>query len=209
MNSIITIGREFGSGGKEIGEKLANYFGIAFYDKEIISLASKQSGISEEMFYQNDEVQTGSFIYALLMGTYSIGETGLISPDLPLNQKIFLAQFDAIKTAAKNGPCVIVGRCADYVLRGNPNVLNFFITADMKSKIERVSKHYKNPDKDVEEYIKKMDKKRYGYYKNYTDRKWGIASNYDMCVNSGKIGIENSVNLIRDFIEYKEKLLNE
>jgi len=204
MKSIITIGREFGSGGKEIGKMLADHFKIPFYDKEIIAIASKQSGIAEEFFYQNDEVQTGSFIYALLMGTFSIGEGGMINPDMPLNQKVFLAQFDVIKKAAKEGSCVIMGRCADYVLRDMDNILSFFISADMDSKIKRMSEYHKDKEKNIVDYIKKMDKKRAEYYKFYAGNQWGIANNYDLCINSSKIGIKNSFNVIKNYIEYKE-----
>jgi len=205
MNSIITIGREYGSGGKEIGEKLAKEFDIPFYDKELISIASKQSGICEDLFYQNDEVQSGSFIYSLLMGTYSIGEGGMIHPEMPFNEKVFLAQFDVIKDLAKKGPCVIVGRCADYVLKDEKNVMNFFITADLESRIERVSKSQDNKQKKIEETIKKFDKKRATYYKYYASKKWGLASNYDLCINSSTLGIDNSVQIIKNFVEYKEK----
>lgn len=117
MRSIITISREFGSGGREIGKKLADDLGIPFYDKELLEMASKESGICQELFVKNDESYTNSFLFSLVMGNYPVSADGRINPDMPLNHKIFLAQFETIKNIAKKGPCVIVGRCADYVLK--------------------------------------------------------------------------------------------
>lgn len=204
MKNIITIGREFGSGGREIGEKLSQRLGIPFYDKKLISVASKLSGMSENVFYQNDESQSGSFIYSLLMGTYSVGEGGLIYPEMPISHKVFLAQFDAIKTIAEEGPCVIVGRCADYVLKEYDNVLKIFITASLKSRKERAISSYGISTEKADDYVKKMDKKRGGYYKFYTGAKWGEAANFDLCINSSTLGIDNTVELLLDYVKYRQ-----
>lgn len=204
MKSIITIGREFGSGGREIGKKLADQLNVPFYDKELLSVASKESGICEELFVDNDERQSSSIIYSLVMGTYPIGDGGKIYPDMPLNHKIFLAQFDAIKSIAAAGPCVIVGRCADYVLKENKNLVNVFISGDMNKKVERAKTLYSIPSNKIEEFIKKTDKKRASYYNYYSDKKWGVVSNYDLCLNSSKIGIDNTVLLIKAYIDIKE-----
>lgn len=143
MNNIITIGRQYGSGGREIGRKVAEALDIPFYDKELIAYAAKQSGINEDLFYQNDETQPGSFIYSLVMGTYPLVEGNTIYPNLPMNHKVFLAQFEAIKEIAKKGPCVIVGRCADYVLQEHKNVINIFISADIEFRKKRIARNRK------------------------------------------------------------------
>ncbi len=202
MNKIITIGRQYGSGGREIGEKLSQKLGIPFYDKEILTAASRESGISEELFYQNDENNQGSLLYSLLMGNYSMGEGGKVYPDLPLNHKIFLAQFDAIKDIAQKGPCVIVGRCADYVLADRKDLVSVFICADMGFKIGRLKEY--NPDiseKKLEERIRKSDKKRSSYYTYFTDKKWGFAANYDLCIKSSFTGTDAAADIIADYLQ--------
>jgi len=200
---IITIGREYGSGGKEIGLNLANKLGIKCYDKELLTVASKESGINEDLFYANDEKQQGSFIYSLMMGTYALGEGGKIYPDLPLSHKIYLAQFDAIKKVASEGPCVIVGRCADYVLREKENVINIFITADKEFKVKRLSQRLSVGEAKAEDVMNKTDKKRANYYNFNTESRWGKASNYDLCINSSKVGLDKTVTLIENYIELK------
>ena len=127
MNTIITIGRQYGSGGREIGQKLAEYYGIPFYDKELLKVAAKESGICEEMFENYDEKPTTSFLYSLVMDPYALGYNAT-SFDMPLNQKVFLAAFDTIKKIADKGPCVIVGRCADYALKDYENKLNRWLS---------------------------------------------------------------------------------
>ena len=205
MDYIITIGREYGSGGNEIGELLAKKLGISFYNKELIAVAASQSGISEDLFYQNDESQPGSFIYSLVMGTYPIIDGNTIYSDLPMNHKIFLAQFDAIKSIAKKGPCVIVGRCADYVLQDYPKLIKVFITADLDFRAKRAIERDNIPPKKAEDYVKKLDKKRASHYRYYTEKKWGSANNYDICINSNKLGIDGTVNLLLNYIENKQK----
>ena len=196
MNSIITIGREYGSGGREIGRKLAEKLDIPFYDKELIAIAAEQSGICEELFYQNDETQPGSFIYSLVMGTYPLMEGNTVYPNLPMNHKIFLAQFDAIKAIAKKGPCVIVGRCADYVLSDNPHVKNIFITADIDFRVERAIANDGIEKRKASDTIKKIDRKRASHYKYYTNLRWGDVDNYDLCIKSSTFGIDKTIDAI-------------
>lgn len=204
MNSIITISREFGSGGREIGKTLSEKLNIPFYDKELLELASKESGICQELFVRNDESNTNSFLYSLVMGNYPVTADGKINPDMPLNHKIFLAQFETIRKLAEKGPCVIVGRCADYVLKNNKNVINFFITGNTAEKKSRILKRYDIEKNKAEDFIRKTDKKRASYYNYYTDMKWGEAKNYDLCINSSKTGIEGAVSLMMDYISIKE-----
>ena len=194
---IISIGRQYGSGGREIGKKLAEIFNIDFYDKELITLAAKESGFSEEILKENDENHNGSFLYSLVMGTYTGGD------NLPLNHKLFLAQFDTIKKLASEKSCVIIGRCADYALEYNPNCVKVFIHADLDSRIKRAIDVYgESPDK-VEEVIKKADKKHENYYNFYTGKKWGQMQNYDITINSAFSGIDGAVKAIADLVRVK------
>ncbi|MEA4971694.1 MAG: cytidylate kinase-like family protein [Candidatus Metalachnospira sp.] len=194
---IITIGRQYGSGGLEIGRRLAKAFNIDIYDKELLTLAAKQSGFNEDVLKENDEKHNGSFLYSLVMGTYTGGD------NLPLNHKLFLAQFDTIKKLAEEKSCVIIGRCADYALEYNPNCLKVFIHADIDTRIRRAIDEYGvNPDK-VEEIIKKIDKQRENYYNFYTGKKWGSMGNYDITLNSTYAGIDGSVKVIENLIREK------
>ena len=129
-SSIITIGREYGSGGRQIGKEIANYFGIKYYDKELLEHAANDSGICKELFEHHDEKPTNSFLYSLVMDTYSFGYSSAGFSDMPMNHKIFLAQFDAIKKLAGEGPCVMVGRCADYALADCKDCFSVFVHAD-------------------------------------------------------------------------------
>ena len=204
MRSIVTISREFGSGGREIGKRLADKLNVPFYDKELLEMASKESGIARELFVKNDESYTNSFLYSLVMGTYPVSPDGRLNPELPLNHKIFLAQFETIKKLAEKGPCVIVGRCADYVLKEEPNVIDFFISGNMYDKKKRILERYDIEKPKVEEFIRKTDKRRASYYNYYTDMKWGDARNFDLCINSSKSGIDGAVDLMLAYIGIKE-----
>lgn len=204
MRSIITISREFGSGGREIGRTLAEQLGIPFYDKELLERASKESGICKDLFVSHDESYTNSLLYSLVMGAYPVSDDGRINPEMPLNHRIFLAQFETIKKIAEDGPCVIVGRCADYVLKGNENVVNFFVMGNMYEKKKRILARYDIEKNKVEDFIKKTDKRRANYYNYYTDMKWGEAKNYDLCINSSKTGIQGAVDLMKAYIDIKE-----
>lgn len=197
-NTIITIGREYGSGGREVGKKLADELGFPFYDKELLSVAAKESGICQELFENNDEKPTSSFLYSLVMGNYG-------GTDLPLNHKLFIAQFDAIKKIAKEGSCIIVGRCADYALENFSNCTNVFIHASMEFKVNRITKLYDLDKSKAEDTIIKTDKKRAKYYNFYSSRTWGAANNYHLTLDSSIVGIDNCVKLIEEFIKMKEE----
>ncbi len=204
MKSVITIGREFGSGGREIGKRLAELYGIPFYDKELLEQAAKDSGICEELIVRHDESVTNSILFSLVMGTYPLSSDGRINPEIPLNQRIFLAQFDTIRKLGKK-PCVIVGRCADYVLSDCENRVSVFITGNMFEKKRRIGERYDIEKTKLEDFIKKTDKRRSNYYEYYTDNKWGAASNYHLTLNSSEVGIEGAVRLIAQYIELKEQ----
>ena len=200
-NTIITISRQYGSGGRLIGQKLAERLGIPFYDKELITLAAEESGFAEHLFEKNDRNITNSLLYSLSMYGNTMGLY-----DMPLNDKLFIAQSKTIQNVAEKGPCVIVGRCADYVLRNKPNVLNVFIHSDMESKVRRVVEDYGVESDNVVELINKTDKRRANYYNYYTGQKWGRLENFDLTVDSSKLGIDGTAEFIAQFVgDYRKQ----
>ncbi|WP_024864757.1 cytidylate kinase-like family protein [Butyrivibrio sp. FCS014] len=207
MNTIVTIGRQFGSGGREIGEKVAEHFGIKCYDKELLSRAAKESGFCEEMIQNHDERPTNSFLYNLVMDTYSFGYNASSFVDMPISHKVFLAQFDTIKKIAQEGPCVIVGRCADYALTDFDNVINLFIYGNEECKIKRIKERFDDvkTDDQAKDMMNKKDKQRQSYYNYYSSKKWGRADSYDLCINSSVLGIDGTVKFILQYIEDFEK----
>ena len=199
MNTIITIGRQFGSGGHEIGEKLANHYGIKCFDKELLSRAAQESGFCEEMLRNHDERPTNSFLYNLVMDTYSFGYNASSFVDMPISHKVFLAQFDTIKKIADEGPCVIVGRCADYALNEYRNCVHLFIYGDLETKIRRIMKRYDLTEAKAKDMIIKKDKQRQSYYNYYSSKKWGRADSYDLCINSSVLAFEIFYKLCNQF----------
>lgn len=197
---IITIGRQFGSGGRAVGEKLAKKLDISFYDKELISLAAKESGISPEVFDNVDEKAANSLLYSLSMGLYNFGSGFSAMGDLPVNDKLYLLQHQIIKDIAEKENCVFVGRCADYVLRDNPNCVNIFIYADMEYRKQEAVKKHGIDENRAEHIITKTDKSRANYYSFYSGQKWGMAENYDLCINSAKLDEDCIVELIISYI---------
>lgn len=205
-NTIITIGREFGSAGREIGYKVAEAFDIKLYDKEMLARAAKESGICKEIFETHDEKPTNSFLYSLVMDTYSMGYSGNTYTDMPINHKVFLAQFDAIKKIADEGPCILVGRCADYALESYKNVVSVFINADLEARIRRIARIYDLTDAKAKDMIIKTDKKRSSYYNYYTNKKWSDAESYELCLTSSELGIEGTAKAIIDYVQLKESI---
>lgn len=205
-NLVIAIGRQCGSSGKVIGEKVAAALGIKCYDKELLALAAKNSGLCEELFQSHDEKPTNSFLYSLVMDTYNVGLTSSGYMDMPINHKIFLAQFDTIKKLAEEESCVIVGRCADYALADDPNLVSVFITADDKDKIQSLKELYQIDDAKAKEVMVKTDKKRSSYYNYYSNKKWGDVRSYDLCINRSPIGVDGAVDMILKYIEVKGKV---
>ncbi len=205
MNTIITISRQHGSAGLQIGRELAKELNIPCYDKELLERAAKDSGLCKEIFEANEKKPTSSFLYSLVMDTYSYGYSSGVLSDMPLNQKVFLAQFDTIKQLAKEGPCVFIGRCADYALEDNPNCLSVFVHADLKKRIRRVAAINSISDAKAKDIIQKMDKSRASYYNYYTCKKWGDMESYHVCLDSGIFGIDGTVNLLKLMIEQREQ----
>lgn len=206
-NKIYTIGREFGSGGREVGEKLAAKLGIKLYDKELLQQAAKDSGFCEEIFENHDEKPTNSFLYSLVMDTYSVsGYSAAPFLDMPLNHKVFLAQFETIKKIAEKESCVIVGRCADYALSDNPDCINIFIHADLDVRIKNVSRNLNITANKARDIINKTDKQRASYYNYYTSKKWGDSKSYNLSLDAGKLGTDNCVEMILKFRELMDAM---
>ena len=206
-NKIYTIGREFGSGGREVGEKLAAKLGIKLYDKELLQQAAKDSGFCEEIFENHDEKPTNSFLYSLVMDTYSVsGYSAAPFLDMPLNHKVFLAQFETIKKIAEKESCVIVGRCADYALSDNPDCINVFIHADLDVRSKNVSRNLNITENKARDIINKTDKQRASYYNYYTSKKWGDSKSYNLSLDAGKLGTDNCVEMILKFRELMDAM---
>ena len=201
-NAVYTIGREFGSGGLVIGKALAERLGINFYDKELLQRAAKDSGFCQEIFENHDEKPTNSFLYSLVMDTYSAGRySSAPFLDMPLNHKVFLAQFESIKKIAEQESCVIVGRCADYALADNPDCINVFIHAEIEDRIKWISKRLNITENKAKDTIQKKDKQRASYYNYYTSKKWGDSRSYDLSLNTSKLSVDDCVEMI---IKYRE-----
>ena len=205
IKTIITVGRQYGSGGRYVARLLAEKLDIPFYDKELLAEVAKDSGFCQDLLEEHDEKNNRNFLFSMMGGAQMTGESGSMYLDMPLNHRIFLAQFDTIRRIASNGPCVIVGRCADYVLRDQENVLNVFIKADREERIRRIVEYYGADALRAEEMIKKSDKQRASYYNYYATGTWGDVNNYDLCVDTGALGIVGSVNLIADCVEIMEQ----
>ena len=206
-NLVITIGRECGSAGRLIGQKLAADLGVKCYDKELLALAAKNSGLCEELFKTHDEKPTSSFLYSLVMDTYSLGYNTSAYMDMPINHKIFLAQFDTIKKLAEEESCVIVGRCADYALADYPNTVSVFICGDEEDKIHHLMERHNVDEAKAKDIMIKTDKRRASYYNYYSSKRWGSCKSYDMCISSSAVGYDGAVDIIKEFAKKKQEFL--
>lgn len=206
-NLVITIGRECGSAGRLIGQKLAADLGVKCYDKELLTLAAKNSGLCEELFKTHDEKPTSSFLYSLVMDTYSLGYNTSAYMDMPINHKIFLAQFDTIKKLAGEESCVIVGRCADYALADYPNTVSVFICGDEEDKIRHLMERHNVDEAKAKDIMIKTDKRRASYYNYYSSKRWGSCKSYDMCISSSAVGYDGAVDIIKEFAKKKQEFL--
>lgn len=200
---VITIGREYGSGGKELGEKLAEKLGYKFYDQELVEMAAEKSDIHASILHKADEQASRSLLYSIATGI----DTRFFTPsyELPINDKLFIEQANVIKEIAQKEDCVIVGRCADYILEsaGIPSI-DLFIYASKDAKIARISKLYDlSPDK-AKDKIKKVEKSRKTYYNYYSNKEWGELTNYDLCINTTNMSIDKAVDVAINFIKSQE-----
>ena len=199
---IITIARQYGSGGREIGEKVAKKLGIAIYDKELITDAATRGNLDENVSKLADESAANSLLYTLAMGSNVLGTTMHFGYKMPLNDKLFILQSEVIKEKAKEESCVIIGRCGDYVLRDEENVLRIFVYGDLDHRQARIAeRHPELKSSQIVDVITKTDKRRSSYYNFYTGNKWGKFDNYDLAINSSTMGIEGTANLIVNIVK--------
>ncbi|HJA35054.1 MAG TPA: cytidylate kinase-like family protein [Firmicutes bacterium] len=195
---LITISREYGSGGLLVGQELAEALGLPCYDKKLLTIAAEKSGFSEEMLRQAESRATNSLLYSLAT---SLG-VGAFGPDtLSLYDKLYLAQFDVIRQMADEGSCVIVGRCADYVLRAYENCYHFFLHAPLEDRMERATKEYGENPNNIKSTVLKHDKARANYYYHYTSQKWGDAKLYDLSLNTSRTGVDGAVKMLLHYLE--------
>lgn len=192
---VITIGRQLGSGGREIGQKLSARLGIAFYDKELIRIASQQSGLKEEFFERVDEQKHFS-LFPGMLGLRTALTDDFFSSYYLSNESLFRIQSDVMKKLAGEGSCIFVGRCADYVMKEERNCLNLFICADMGDRIKRIATSHKITDNKARDLIERTDKGRSSYYNYFSGKTWGAAESYHLCINSSLLGIDETVKLL-------------
>lgn len=201
---IITIGREYGSGGREIGKALAEKLGISFYDKQIISLAAEKSGLSPEFITNNEQRVRSGFMQNLAAS--AAYQSGFFSSQyLPLSETIFISQAQVVRDIAARERAVIVGRCADYILSGRKNTVNIFIHAPIEDRVRRIMALYQLSEADAMKAIATSDKERGNHYFRYTDMKWGKAQNYDICVNSALMGVEKTAEMLAKLAQIEER----
>ena len=203
-NIIINVGRQLGSGGHDIGRMLALDFQAKYYDRELLNLAAKESGFSEKFFEQNDEKK--GFLKGLFnMQTSHVSGGSMYKTNFS-QESLFQFQSDAIQKAAKEGSCVFVGRCADYILRDFPNTVNIFITASMKYRIQQIMNKQHMEYEEARKFIESKESKRAAYYNYYTGKKWGAAESYDLCIDSSILGFVETEKIIAEFIRKKFQL---
>lgn len=195
---IITISREYGSGGRQIGYMAARKLGMEFYDKELIDAAAREIGFPPDLIADREQRLTNSLLYNFAMGTL-YGMTYPREPkisELPLTEQIFVAQKKAIVEASKKGSCVFIGRCADYILKSRPDVLRVFIYAEREIRKRRAVEAYGVLQENIDEFLYQSDKRRRIHYENFTNQKWGSRENYDLMLNSGELGLEKCVEIL-------------
>ena len=199
---IITISRQYGSGGRYIAKMVADELGIPFYDKELVERAAEESGISKDLFEHADE-KPSQPLWSILPASFS-GFGGRVSvTDMPMNDKLFLIQANTIRKIAEEGSCVIVGRCANYVLKDDPDLIRIFVHSTPEDKLNRIVTYYGVDEADAESQMAKIDKTRSNYFNYYSGLKWGAADTYDLAVNTSCLGTERSAKLIADFARLK------
>ena len=197
--NIVTISREYGSGGRQVGSLLAKELGIPFYDKDIIQMAAEKSGLSAGFIEKSDESIPNTFLHNLNYSAYS-GYDAVSYYDTPITDRVFLAQSDVIKELASQGSCIIVGRCAHYILRNEPGLVSVFIRSKLEDRVRHAVEHYDLPPHNAIDSIKRIDKKRINYYKYYTSRQWGSIEYYDLVINTSYTGIFGAVAVIKKML---------
>ena len=201
MNKVITISRQYGSGGREVGKLLADAYGSPFYDNEIITRAAKETGFAEATFKKAEDKATNSLLYSLAMGMNVFASQEVGYAGLSLDDRIFLAQSDIIRKVAKEGPCVIVGRCGDYVLKDRENLVKIFIQASPDFRIARAIERDGVPKEKAAEIVLKKDKSRANYYKYHSGERWDNVLNYDLAIRSDLCGVEETARCLKAYID--------
>ncbi len=204
MNTVITIARQYGSGGREVGIKLSEKMGIPFYDKELITLSVEKSGMHHEILKEADEKAASSLLYTLAVGSSYM--YGSMPHNVPINDRLFMLQCEVIRDLAAKGPCIIVGRCADYVLAEEKNCFKTFIYADLDTRIKNVMDRHELAENKARDLIIKTDKRRSNYYNYYTGQKWGKTENYDLSVSTSKLGIDGAVDILAEHVKIFDKM---
>ena len=200
MLPVITIARQHGSGGRSLGVMISERLNIKYFDKQLIAIAAKKSGMSEDVFEKVDEKACSSLLYSMVMGNYPFARYGTV-PEMPLNDKLFILQTNIIRETANEEPCVVIGRCADYILREHPNLIRVFIRADKEDRVKRVIERGTVTADKASDYISKMDKQRANYYNFYSNKNWGDIDNYDLVLNSSVFSIEECADIIINAIK--------
>ena len=200
MHTIITIARQYGSGGHEVGRRLAERLGVRCYDRDLISLAAEKSGMSEEALGHVDEKAASSLLYTLVMGS-NMYHSNVDQFNVPINDKLFCLQSEIIRDISEREDCVIVGRCADFVLTEHPRCAKIFIYADFDARVQTVCARESISEAEARDRIIKSDKRRANYYNYYTGHKWGKLENYDLSVSTDKIGVDAAARLIADYVK--------
>lgn len=199
-NYIVTIARQYGSGGREVGQKLAELTGYGFYDKDLITMAAQKSGLSSDALHSADEKAANSLLYTLALGS-SMYNHGIDHINMPLNDRLFVLQSDIIKEVAASGEgAIIVGRCADYVLSENPRLVRLFIYSEFDKRVQNVMRKHDLSQSVARDLIIKTDKRRSNYYSYYTGEKWGKIDRYDLAVSTAKLGVEGTADMIADYL---------
>lgn len=205
-NFIVTIARQYGSGGREVGQKLAELTGYKFYDKDLITLAAQKSGLSQDALHHVDEKAANSLLYTLALGS-SVYSHGMEHVNLPINDRLFVVQSEIIKELAANGEgAIVVGRCADYVLSGRKNLVKVYITSEFDVRVKTVMKRHELSESQAKDLIIKTDKRRANYYSYYTGDKWGKADKYDLVIATDRVGVEGAARMIADYIKMLDEM---
>jgi len=200
-NYVVTIARQYGSGGREVGQKLSELIGSKFYDKDLITLAAQKSGLSQDALHHVDEKAANSLLYTLALGSSAYSH-GVERVNLPINDRLFVVQSEIIKELADNGEgAIVVGRCADYVLSGRKNLVRVYIVAEFDNRVKTVMKRHSLSESQAKDLIIKTDKRRANYYSYYTGEKWGKADKYDLVIATDRIGIDGAAKMIADYIK--------
>lgn len=203
MNTVITISREYGSGGRDIGKLVAEKLDIPYYDQEITEIAAKKSGLNNEVLRENDEIATTSIFGNFMAGSYFFANQAYNANELTINDQLYLLESQIIHSLAEKGPCVIIGRCADYVLKDYDHVVSVFVHGPFDFCLEQAMKKFSKTEDEMRRFIQKKDKYRGDYYKYHTGQEWYDARNYDLCLDSSKLGFEGCVEAIKAYMKVR------